>query len=169
MEKNQIQPPYVIVAHSYGAIYAGYFILKNPKLIKGVVFVDPVPKKFHFSDKLLNKYKLGVEEAKKFSSKYIYHKYKGSIAEVIYQLVGFNQSMQSLSILGSIVDSIPVIIISSSEMEQEHPLKEDWYHSQKQWLNLHPQSKIIKVSSTHFIQLKKPKLVCDEITNIVNQ
>lgn len=38
LKKNNIKPPYVFVAHSYGAIYAGYYVLKNPNLVKGVVF-----------------------------------------------------------------------------------------------------------------------------------
>ena len=169
LKKNNIKPPYVIVAHSYGAIYAGYYVLKNPHLVKGVILVDPVPKNFHFSTKLLNKYKIGVEQAKKSSSSYIYKKYKGSITEVIYQLVGFNESLQSIKQLGGIINNIPVVIISSTGMENEHPLKEGWYESQKQWLNNNSYSKIMRVSSDHFIQLKKPQVVCDEIVGILNQ
>jgi hypothetical protein len=90
------------------------------------------------------------------------------MTEVIYQLIGFNKSIQSIKQLGAIIDNIPVVIISSTEMEIEHPLREGWYESQNQWLNRNSYSKIMKVSSDHFIQLKKPQVVCDEIVGIVN-
>jgi hypothetical protein len=77
--------------------------------------------------------------------------------------VPFNESKRSIKRLGNIDDAIPVIIISSTEMEKKHPLKEDWYTNQKQWLNKNPRSKIIQMSSEHFIQLKKPQEVCSEL------
>ena len=169
LKKNNIKPPYLFVAHSYGAMYAGYFVLKNPNLVKGVILVDPVPRNFHFSTKLMNKYRLGIEQAKRYSSRYIYKKYTGSIAEVIYQLIGFDKSVQSIKQMGGIINNIPVVIISSSEMEKGHPLKEGWYESQKQWLNRNYYSKIMRVSSDHFIQLKKPQIVCGQIVSILNQ
>lgn len=53
--------------------------------------------------------------------------------------------------------AISVVIISSTGMEEAHPLKEDWYTSQKQRLNKNPSSKIIRVTSDHFILLEKPR------------
>lgn len=102
LKKLNIQPPYVLVAHSYGAIYAGYFVLKNPHLVKGLILVDPVPRDFNFSTKLTNKYEKGVEEAKIQPANYIYKKYNGSEAEVFYQLLGFKKSKQSIKKLGNI-------------------------------------------------------------------
>ncbi len=131
LKKLNIKPPYLFVAHSYGSIYAGYFILKNPKLVKGLLLVDPVPKEFYFSNKLMHKYLIGLEEAKTQSANYIYKKYTGSEAEVFYQLLGFNESKRSIKQLGIIRDFIPIFIISSTEMEKDHPLKEGWYSSQK--------------------------------------
>lgn len=36
LKKKVVRPLYILVAHSYGALYAGYYILKNPELVKGV-------------------------------------------------------------------------------------------------------------------------------------
>ena len=168
LKKLNIKPPYIIVAHSYGAIYAGYFILKNPTLVKGLLFVDPVPRDFNFSTEVMHKYKKGIEEAKIQPASYIYKKYTGSESEVFYQLLGFNESKRSIKQLGDVDDAIPVVIISSTGMEKKHPLKEDWYTSQKQWLNENPRSKIIQVSSDHFIQLKMPREVCSELKRALN-
>lgn len=168
LKKLKIKPPYLFVAHSYGSMYVGYFILKNPNLVKGLLLVDPVPRDFYFSKKLMHKYRIGLEEAKTQPASYIYKKYNGSEAEVFYQLLGFNESKRSIKQLGIIKDFIPVFIISSTGMEIDHPLIEDWYSSQKQWLNKNHNSKIIRVSSDHFIQLRKPQQLCNELKNILN-
>ena len=163
-----IKPPYIFVAHSYGAMYAGFFILKNPNDVKGLLLVDPVPRDFNFSTERMHKFKNGVEEAKVKPASYIYRKYNGSEAEVFYQLLGFNESKLSIKQVGNISDAIPVVIISSTGMEKEHPLKEDWYTSQKQWLNKNQISKIFRVSSDHFIYLKNSQKVCDELKRVLN-
>lgn len=167
LEKRNIKPPYIFVAHSYGAIYMAYFILKDPNLVKGVLLVDPVPRDFHFSDKLLNKHKMVLADAKVKPVNYVYKNYSGSEAEVAYQLLGFNESKRSIKDMGSIDNVIPIIILSSTGMEKDHPLKEDWYMSQKQWLNKNRMSKIIRISSDHFIQIKQPKEVCYELKKLV--
>lgn len=169
LKQKNIRPPYVFVAHSYGAIYAGYFILQNQSLIKSVLFVDPVPKDFQFSEQRIQKYTQGIEDAKMHDAKYIYKKYSGSDAEVIYQLLGFAESKQSLRNLGNINDDIPIVILTSTGMENDHPLKEDWYISQKQWLNKNAKSRIIQINSDHFIQIRKPKEVCNELEYILNE
>ncbi len=168
LKRLDIQPPYILVAHSYGALYAGYFTLKNSKKVKGLLLIDPVPRDFNFSPARMDKYNQGIAEAKSRSSKYIYDKYSGSEAEVFYQMLGFDNSKRLLMQLGNIKDDIPVVIISSTGMEKQQPLEEDWYASQKQWLNKNPMSKIIKVSSDHFIQIKRPQQTCNELIKILN-
>lgn len=164
LKKLHVKPPYLIVAHSYGSMYAGYFTLKNPKLVKAMLLVDPVPRDFQFSNNLMNPYKSGIIKAEKYPASYIYKKYNGSEAEVFYQMIGFSQSKDQIKKLGHISSTIPVIIISSTGMEYKvRPLKEDWFTSQKQWLNKNPNSKIFQVKSGHFIQLNRPKIVCNEI------
>ena len=69
---------------------------------------------------------------------------------------------------GDINNAIPITILSSAEMEKEHPLTEDWYESQKQWLNKNPKSVIMQVRSGHFVQLENPQVVCNELKNIVS-
>ncbi|MBA2711757.1 MAG: alpha/beta hydrolase [Tatlockia sp.] len=169
LSEKKIQPPYILVAHSYGALYAGYFALMKPELVKGLLLVDPAPRDFYFSESALNKFKKGMDDARRKQAKIIYKQYGGSEAEIFYQLLGFEASKDSLKRLGSIDNKIPIIIISSSTMEKLHPLIEEWYLSQKQWLNKNKMSKIIRVSSDHFIQLERPAKVCNELSEIVKQ
>ena len=167
LKKRHLKPPYLIVAHSYAAIYAGYFILKNPNLVKAVLLIDPVPSDFHFSDHFMHEHKKGIQDATIQPARYMYKHYSAPETEVFYQLLGFNQSKRSIKQLGPIHHAIPVVILSSTGMEKEHPLKEDWYTGQTQWLNKNANSKIIRVSSDHFIQLKKPQTVCDALEKIL--
>lgn len=169
LKKRNMKPPYIVVAHSYGAIYAGYFVLQNPAIVSGLLLVDPVPRDFNFSTKLMNKYNKGINEARIHPASYIYKKYGSSKSEVLYQMLGFKESKQSIKYLGQISNKIPIVILSARGMEKEHPLKEDWYTSQKQWLNKNYLSKIIQVSSEHFIQLERPQKVCNELRKISDE
>ena len=166
LNQSDITPPYIFVAHSYGAIYAGYYTLMNTNNVKALILIDPVPRDFNFSAKKAAKYVKGIKEAKSTSSKHIYQKYSGSQAEVIYQMLGFSDSKNAIKKLGMINNNIPVIIISSTAMELKKPINKDWYNNQKQWLNKNSHSKIYRVTSGHFIQLDQPDFVCDIITNI---
>lgn len=167
LKQRHIKPPYLIIAHSYGAIYAGHFALTNPDLIKGLLLVDPVPKNFHFSDKLANSHESAVTAAKTQPAAIVYKKFAPE-AEVAYQLLGFAQSKQQINKLGNINDKVPVVIISSTDMENKvKPIKEDWYSSQKQWLNNNAMSKIFIENSGHFIQLENPDVVCNQIKDLL--
>lgn len=169
LQKKQIKPPYIIIAHSYGSIYAGEFIAAHKNQIKGVLFVDPVPKNFHFlASGLMRDYESPIQYANNESSGAVYQKFGGAKAEVIYQLLGFEQSKIEIAKSSAIESNIPISILSSTQMERDKPLEEDWYLGQKQWLNSNPQSKIITVKSSHFIQLEQPQVVCDQLKQIVN-
>ena len=151
LELNDIRPPYILIAHSYGGMYAGYFALKYPNLVKAIIMVDPVPKDFHFSTQRMNHYAPIIIKAKEQLAAKIYQNSDGSEAELAYQLLGFELSKHQIKELGTINNDIPVIIVSSTDMQKEKPLQEDWYISQKQWLNKNPKSKIILTNTGHFI------------------
>lgn len=169
LNQKDIKPPYIIVAHSYGSIYAGKFIADNESQIKGVLLVDPVPKNFHFlADGIMKDYESAIQYALTESAGAVYKKFGGARSEVTYQLLGFEQSKAEIAKSNIIKNNIPVIIISSTSMEKDKPLKEDWYTSQKQWLNTNPQSRIITETSGHFIQLEQPQAVCDQLKQIAD-
>jgi hypothetical protein len=168
LKARSIKPPYIIVAHSYGGIYAGYFTLKNPSFVKALILVDPVPKDFNFSTRVVNSYESSIKLARIEASHSIYKKYGGQMSEVAYQLIGLQTAKKEVSLLGNINPNIPVVIVSSSLMEKSKPLMEDWLISQKQWLNKNRYSKIITVNSGYFIMLEQPQIVCQQIKMIIN-
>ncbi len=170
LEKRHIPSPYIIVAHSYGAMYAGYFVLKHPTLIKGFLLVDPVPRNFTFSKKLMKSFGVGISYAQKYPAAKVYKNYTGQDAEVFYQMIGFSRSKDEIKKLGWINNAISVVIISSTKMEfKTKPIVGDWYTQQKQWLNKNSNSKIFQVKSGHFVQIHRPHIVCDQIKYLINE
>lgn len=172
LKKRHIIPPYLIVAHSYFAVAAGYFVLKNPGFVKGLLLIDPVPRDFHFSNKSTRRVESGIIAAKKHPATYIYKKYKPNNVESFYLRLGFTKTKSELKALGEINNKIPVVIISSTQMEYDPKaklIKGDWFTSQKQWLNQNPYSKIFQVTSSHIIQQDQPKIVCDEIRYLADK
>ena len=170
LEKRHIPAPYILVAHSYGAMYAGYFALKNPKLVKAILLIDPVPSDYESSNDIITWYKKGVLDAQEHSASYMYDHYDGSHLDVVYQLIGFSESKAQIKKLGEINNDIPVVIMSTTDMEyKEKPIKSDWYTTQKQWLNKNPDSKIFQVKSGHFIQIERPYLVCEQIKKLSDE
>ncbi|HEV2524243.1 MAG TPA: alpha/beta hydrolase, partial [Gammaproteobacteria bacterium] len=52
LKQRKIKPPYILVAHSYGAMYSMYFARKYPDLVKGILLVDPVPNNFEWQNSI---------------------------------------------------------------------------------------------------------------------
>ena len=174
--KENIKPPYLLVGHSYGGMYAGYFARKFPNLVKGVLMIDPVPPNYKWTDAFLKQYQSDIKKMKLLTSEEAYKQFtylkrersNAMPAQLFYQLMGFAQTKFQLNKLPPMNNKIPIIIISSSYMEKNAPVKGDWYQLQKQWLNKNPHSKIMQVNSGHFIQLEHPTLVCKQIERLAN-
>ena len=60
LKRNKIQSPYIIVSHSYGGLYAGYFARKYPHLIAGMLMVDPVPSDYQYTNQFLEKFRINL-------------------------------------------------------------------------------------------------------------
>lgn len=167
LQKNNIKPPYIIVAHSYGGLFGGYFALKHPELVKAVLLVDPVPRIFTYKTTLLNTIASVMEAAKKEPSTKVYQDFKHEEVECAYLILGFEQTKHEVQQLGSVNNKIPVIILSTTGVEQQNIfINEDWYTSQKQWLNDNSQSKIIRVDSGHMVPIEKPQAICEQLKNL---
>ena len=178
LHQVKVKPPFVIVSHSYGGIYSGYFARKYPNLTAGMVMVDPVPRNYTWSDKIFAAYntsKQQFEQMKSLSSKQLYdkysydnaNKYNTLPAQLFYQLLGFNETKKQIANLPPTNNKIPIAIISSTYMQKNAPIEGDWFKQQKQWLTKNKNSTALQVKSGHFIQLDNPNLVCKQINRIV--
>ncbi len=175
LERNRIKSPYILVSHSYGGLYAGYFARKYPDSVAGVLMVDPVPSNFLYSDRLQKDFEIALKTIAETSSRKVYKLYSisrqsqnnGITADGFYQQKGFQKSKEQVSELPLMSSTFPIIIISSTEMNIKAPIKGHWHSLQKQWLNQNPNSTILRAHGGHFIQIEHPKLVCKQLNELV--
>ncbi|MBX9598250.1 MAG: alpha/beta hydrolase [Burkholderiales bacterium] len=175
LKQRHMKSPYIVVGHSYGGLYVDYFARKYPKLIKGVLMVDPQPNNSTYSDKIMSI--VNIESWSTVSNQELYSKYSydnarklhlDSAAVIYYQLRGFEQTKQQINELPPLSNDIPLILVSSLPMESANLIKEPWLENQKAYLNKNQLSQIITTNSGHFIQLDNPKLVCEQIKKLVD-
>ena len=88
-------------------------------------------------------------------------------ADSFYQLMGFEKTIEQVAKQPRMSSKFPIIIASSAYMDKKAPIKGSWYNLQKQWLNQNPNSIIFKVNSGHFIQIDRPKLICEQLNKLV--
>ena len=88
-------------------------------------------------------------------------------ANAFYQQLGFDKTKEQVAELPPMSNKFPIIIASSTDMDQNAPIKGDWYTLQRQWLNQHPDSIIFQAQSGHFMQIDRPKLICDQLNTLV--
>ena len=136
--------------------------------------VDPQPNNSQYSDKIMSI--INIESWSTVPSQELYSKYSydnakklhlDSAAVIYYQLRGFEQTKQQLNELPPLSNNVPLILISSLQMESANLIKESWLENQKQYLNENSYSKVITVNSGHFVQLENPDLVCNQIRELI--
>lgn len=177
LKLKKIKPPYIIVGASLGGLYVDYFARKYPNLINSVLMVDPQAFNTDYTDKILRLF--NVESWSNVPSKEIYSKYSyqnamkyhmDTTAAVYYQYLGLEQSKQQINELPPLPENIPIIVISSRQMEKaENKLvKGSLIEPQKSYLNKNKNSKFIMTDSGHNVQIENPQLVCDQIKFLVS-
>ena len=177
LNRNRIKSPYILVSHSYGGLYAGYFARKYPNSVAGMPMVDPVPSNFLYSDRIQKQFDISLATIGGITSREAYKLYSvsrqsknnGITADGFYQQKGFQASKEQIAELPLMSSTFPIIILSSTEMNNSTPIKGNWYRLQKQWLNQNPNSTILRAQGGHFIQIEHPNLVCDQINELVKE
>lgn len=176
LKQRHVQGPYIIVGHSYGGVYADYFARRYPNQVNGVVLIDPVPPSLKYSS-TFKKQQAYLESWATQSNQVLYkeHTYidekksnfRTPSAEVFYQVRGVEETRQQLNNLSPLPNKIPIIIISSTQMERLNPMEGEWFKQQKQYLNNNPKSIALKVKASHTIWNEKPELVCSQINKLI--
>ncbi len=175
LKRNHIKSPYILISHSYGGMHAGYFARKYPDLVVGMLMVDPVPSNYQYSDKFRKQFEFDIAKMERMSSREAYKSYsfsrssKGNkmTADSFYQLRGFEKTIEQVAKQPRMSSKFPIIIASSTYMDKKAPIKGSWYNLQKHWLNQNPNSIIFRVNSGHFIQIDRPKLICEQLNKLV--
>ena len=160
-----ITPPYFLVAHSLGGVFANLYACTRPQNISGIIFVDSThpleiikQKKFK-SPLLLQLINDGVKNIEK-----LFDKYKFSEDECI------NETLAQIQNSNSFPD-IPIAIVSGTKKMPFVPEESFDIHLsyQKMLLELSNYSaRYLCEKSGHFPQITEPEIVVKAIKDIVD-
>ncbi|HJN33387.1 MAG TPA: alpha/beta hydrolase, partial [Prochlorococcus sp.] len=151
------------------------FARKYPDSVTGMLMVDPVPSNYQYSNRIQKQFKIALAKMDKISSRKAYklHSFSRSnknntmTADSFYQQKEFHKTIEQVAKLPHMSSKFPIIIASSTYMDKKAPIKGSWYNLQKQWLNQNPNNTIFRAHSCHFIQLNRPKLICEQLNKLV--
>jgi pimeloyl-ACP methyl ester carboxylesterase len=159
LQKAGVKPPYVMVGHSFGGIYARVFADMYPKEVVGMVLIDPSQESFN--DWL----KLNQPDRLKAAERDISKTKEGVQAEFASVEVSYGQARAA-----KVPQGIPVVVLTATE-DQTMPAegRKIWIEKHKEWLATVPGGKhVIVEGASHFIQAQKPALVIETIKQVLN-
>lgn len=168
IHQAQLQPPFILVGHSYGSHIVRTFAAQHPEDIAGLVLVEPANEQFMIRLKQIDKL-----QTEKFLDIY-----KKMVSE---KLQAENDVLMAIDEQGYLPDygplpNVPAAILTS--MVQEHP--QFIIHSvkgKKVWRELHSNlfnqfnnaQHIVTMNSGHNIALQEPELVIDAINSVIHK
>ncbi|WP_296619972.1 alpha/beta hydrolase [Marivirga sp.] len=162
LKKMNLPPPYILVAHSHGGIYAQYFALTNPQLLKGLVLVDSS------TYQLLN--------WKRFK-KYTPSEDVKNTEPFYYEALGITPSLKMVKLemikkADAPLGNMPLSILTAEDENElgyfTLAMMKDWRKFQKLLSKTSNKSTYVLVKdSGHFIQIDKPELVVKSIKELI--
>ena len=176
--KEKIKPPYILVGHSLGGYIMRCFVNRYPDMVSGMVFLDPA-----HEEEFKNGIAIRSDSDKVFFREQfetflkVKTKTKGHHAEskqcFDFDSLGYSTN-QKIVKQTNVPTHIPITILLSTEadVDNEYIDKEIEFRNQffNQWKTINPQIKIINAPKTgYFIQMEEPKLVVDEINEMIKK
>ncbi len=153
----QIEPPYILVGHSYGGLIVRLFASMYPENAAGVVLVDPTHEDQEETMIPLLQPKSRDEYYQQFSR-------EGTHQE-------FVESLEQVRSLRRSLGDIPLTVITAGQLEYHTEASyENWLAMHKDLLRLSTNSThVIARHSGHNIHRQQPEIVIEAIKNILLQ
>lgn len=173
LEANNIKPPYVLVAHSMGGIYARIFYHLNPTNVKGIVLIDATHE--NQLDSLLSmipqsERDMAITEIKAANDHALSLMPAGSLKEEFRAnfLTNYQQIRQYPAI-----GNIPVYVITSTKITAENPQMVADVHRalHQQWANnAGANGRFVTTSNSgHYIHVEEPGIVAEGIRWVLSK
>lgn len=191
LQAADIQPPYVLVGHSFGGFNMQYFAKANPRLTVGMVLVDSShPDQFNeLSDVKIKAERKGSSQLVSFFNPltilpYFEEEQKQTVERVLMNIstvrtqqrefVNFKYSGELVKQLGKMPD-IPLVVVSRGKQAwpdtpRGQALEQSWQAMQKDYLTMVSNSEQISAwKSTHLIHMQEPDLVVQAIKKVIRK
>ncbi|MFC3885704.1 alpha/beta fold hydrolase [Bacillus songklensis] len=157
LNKLGVEPPYILVGHSFGGVNVRLYASMFPGEAAGVVLVDSTPE--DYKDRLLPTMPDKFQEA--------YHKqfiYEGTYDE-------FMESLNQVKTNRKHFGDVPLLVLSAGKKAfYSKESQEIWHDMQKELLDLSTKSElIIAQKSGHYIQHDEPEYVVNAIKKIIGE
>ena len=147
-----LQPPYLLVGHSYGGLMVRLFASRYPNEVSGLVLVDPVSENFYR--------RAQVEAPQEFLKEHekIQAEADASESEALRRdWLGFETSLQQLRAAPA-VRGENIVILSAAETDLPERLRSVWLDEHARWASA-AGARHIYVKSGHSIQKEQPEAV----------
>lgn len=191
LQTADIEPPYVLVGHSFGGFNMQYFAKANPRLTVGMVLVDSShPDQFtELSDVKLKTKRNGASQLVSFFNPltilpYFQEEQRETVERVLMNIstvrtqqrefINFKYSGQLVKDLGKLPD-VPLVVVSRGKQAwpdtpRGQALERSWQTMQKDFLNMVTNSEQISAwKSTHLVHMQEPDLVIQAIKKVIRK
>ena len=160
LQKAGVKPPYVLVGHSFGGIYARVFADMYPQDVIGMVLIDSSQEAFN------DWAKTNLRDLRKEEEGRIAKASEGVRAESESLETSYSEARNA-----KISPGIKVVLISAMQDEgMPAEARKMWIQKHKDWIATVPGGKhIIAEKSGHFVQAQDPALVIETIRQIVKK
>lgn len=190
----ELEPPYILVGHSYGGMIMRLFASKYPEEVSGIILVDSTHEQ-RFIESTFNqiRYEERLRHLRRLRMGYLLSPI--GLPRLLKQPIGAKRLpppvqrtvntlgyrnnaykaayLESLCTIESalqliesepLVSELPIIVLSAGRQN------EDWQQSQKNLLQLTAKTRqIIVTDSWHSIQLYQPQAVIDSVLNLLRE
>jgi len=159
LKSNGLNPPYVLVGHSYGGLLMQLYARKYPDEVSALILVDSThPEQFKGK---------GVLEKWPAWFRCLFHLYLSSAARQEMDLI--NTTGEQVLALPAFSGK-PVIVLSALQpMNQKGELADDTNAKRKDIARLYPGAQQVWVDSGHGIPLEKPEAVIDAVRQVLSK
>jgi pimeloyl-ACP methyl ester carboxylesterase len=159
LKQSAIEPPYILVGHSSGALNMRLFAGLHPEEVLGLVLVDPTPVDFPALDREMQTEEVRIRRETHLALARPANRHEFEAVEQSADQV----RDQTLS------PSLPVIVVSSTRPEESVEFRRSWMGMQVDLAErLSATRHIVSEESGHYIQFDQPELVIEAIHEMID-
>lgn len=168
LKARQLQPPFVLVGHSYGGLVVRQFATQYPQQVLGVVLVDPAAETYYAGLRRIDAGRAEREDGAQVQRAPA--AFKGEIAYVTSLLQAGTSPERGAW------PAVPTVLMTSTKLEWPDLLafgpagRAAWRQAHADWFGRVGQgAHVVTEASGHFIQMDEPELVVQAVQSVLKR